>query len=166
LIELEEMLGIANEEDLKFYRKYGKELKSLRKRFDKILKKLEKDKEREEHGWRIYSEIAYLLQDVASLIERDKADYYCNYYENQYFKKLLKPLSRLRRIHLIDHAFLLRENNEIIFVSEPYQVNMRDLEVLIKLCKEKGYCFDIVGNSLWHPGQTLRIRIWKVKKNG
>ena len=54
----------------------------------------------------------------------------------------------------LDHPKFTK-NEELI--SEPYNVNMKDIEELINFCKEHGLDFVICGDSVHFPGHTFRI---------
>ena len=75
----------------------------------------------------------------------------------KWLKKLESPYGYLsnRGFH-VDHVFFSREGG---YVSEPYNMTMRDFKCLIDFCDEHNLEFFVKGHSKHFPGHTFRVVI-------
>jgi len=147
---------ITNAKDYRFYSKYGEELRTIRDAFNKILKKLEKDRWKEEHAQRIYDEIIFhRLANIAEIIQGKYVDWSITKYKE--FKDFLRDLSSLKGIG--GDIFILKKKYGKYIVIQHTQLDMEVLERLIHLCKSRGYHFFIEA-GVQYPGFMIRIKIW------
>jgi len=70
-----------------------------------------------------------------------------------------KELREYINIPCIDHIKFGRNEEEIVLVSEPYDISMNEIKELIKFCEVRGLEFTIWGDSIHYPGNTFGICI-------
>ena len=77
-----------------------------------------------------------------------------------FLKKTRKVPKWLREVSCIpfwvDHTFYAQGD---VFVSEPYEMNLKDLKALCEFCDSHGLDAEIRGFSRWFPGHTFRVVI-------
>jgi len=69
--------------------------------------------------------------------------------------KWLRGIGRLP--FFVDHFFYSQGD---VFVSEPYEMSLRDLKALIAFCESHGLDAKILGFSRWFPGRTFRVVVY------
>jgi len=75
-------------------------------------------------------------------------------------------LSHLKyKIKYNRHCSLIDDDKEVMFYTEPYDVNKENITELIKYCDKRGLTFRINGQSSHYPGRCLRIGIFPVNIN-
>lgn len=76
-------------------------------------------------------------------------------------RKLLAQHARFTASWL-DHIAINGEE----FISEPYNIGLRNIEELVAFCRENGLDVTVTGRSYHFPGETFRVILTKRKDEG
>lgn len=66
-----------------------------------------------------------------------------------------------RTTHWLDHWGSTDYHGKQCFVSEPYNLSAEAIKAISDFCRDAGFCWEILSNSWWYPGSTLRLLIYR-----